>query len=156
MRILFFAVFLFIIAGCSTTSQFPAPASDKGEEVTSPYESDVLDSATESIQKEMPSKTPVTARDLDQDHSAQQELPAVSYLLNLAENALEEEDFEKANALADRALKIERKTARAYLILALVQDRQGSIQRAYSLAKQGLLYTSEKTDVGKGLVALTK
>lgn len=97
----------------------------------------------------------ITENPVARDREAvQPESDAVRYLLDNAERSLEIEDYSRAQALADRALRIERTTARAYLISALVQLGYGDILKAQDLARQGLLYTSSETNIGRKLLAV--
>lgn len=73
------------------------------------------------------------------------ENPAVVHLLDRAEQAVSRDELSLAEALADRALRIQRTAARGYLILATVQLDNGNLRRASDLARQGLLYTPENS-----------
>jgi len=109
----------------------------------------------ENVSKEPP-QTPVLARDLSREKRKEEELPAVAYLLNQAQSALDKNEFNQAAALADRALQIDRKSSRTYLILALVEAYNGRPNLVRQLAKQGLLYTSPNSSIGRQLSALVK
>ena len=84
------------------------------------------------------------------------ESEAVKYLLDSAEQAIRADDYSRAQSLADRALRIERRSARAYLVFAEVQHRTGNIGGALDFARQGLAYASEDSDVGQELVKILK
>ena len=96
-------------------------------------------------------QAPVSVRSLDREEL---ELPAVAYLLDQAEDALINNDLDRAAALSDRALQIERKSARAYLIIARAHQLGNNLRSALSSARQGLLYTTENSFVGRQLTAL--
>lgn len=84
------------------------------------------------------------------------EVYAVEHLLNQAEQAGSQRDFDLAEALAERALRIQRTAARAYLVLAQVQVGLNNKDRASDFAQQGLLYTSEGSSLELRLLRLLK
>ena len=84
------------------------------------------------------------------------ESDAVSYLLNEAERALDNKEIDRAIALADRAIQVERKSPRAYLILAQAYYAENKLGLVVELAKQGLLYAAENSPVGKKLLRLSR
>ena len=100
-----------------------------------------------------PAHAPVIAREIERQEP---ELEAVKYLLNQAEDALENSETGRAGALLNRVLQIDRKSPRAYLVLAKVFYLEENPGQAKVTAQQGLLYTSRYTPVGRQLTKLAQ
>ena len=109
--------------------------------------------ASDTTNTTEPSGAPVLVRDIASEIN---ESDAVSYLLNEAERALDNKEIDRAIALADRAIQVERKSPRAYLILAQAYYAENKLGLVVELAKQGLLYAAENSPVGKKLLRLSR
>lgn len=125
-----FALFVsFVITGCAT-----APTNDERE----PDANATINSPTGASGSRSDVSTRVPRADEQSD--VEPENAAVTFLLNSAEGAIEENEHAKAQALVDRALRIQRTAARAYLVAARIQMEQGDEFEAQNLARQGVVY----------------
>lgn len=153
----FFYALMFFCAlanfsGCSSLPAESAPHTDESGTAEGTVTSGAEDNSKQDKQG-LPPQAPVVARELPKQPA---ELEAVTYLLDQAQLALDNADADKANALSTRALKIDRKSPRAYLVLAesyLVQKKRAL---ARSTAKQGLLYAAKNSVIGRQLQQLAK
>jgi len=137
---------LLFFAGCTTAPDLPEePVSNRSGET----HGDSSEQQETSI--EPPAHAPVAVRELEETET---ELPAVAYLLNQAEVALNKNESDRASALSARALQIDRKSPRAYLVLAQAYRLEGDLSRATASARQGLLYVSENSEIGRQLKEL--
>lgn len=144
---LFFALcfsVMLVFSGCSSV-----PDIEENTKVDSPAEQEgnAVEGTTEENVKPPP-QSPVLAREIKDQ---QPELDAVKYLLDQALQALENNETERAIALSDRALKVDRKSPRAYLVLAQAYYLEKRSDRARITARQGLLYTSAGSFIGRQL-----
>lgn len=137
-----------VFAGCSSVQKAP-PLSERDLPDAGAVPEDQRPSSEQEV--EAPAKAPVLARDVEEKEP---ELAAVTYLLDQAEEALANNEPDRAGALSDRAIQIDRKSPRAYLIMALSHLAENKLDHAIASARQGLLYTSEKSEVGQKLKAL--
>lgn len=142
----FFALFvsaLLLLSGCASSPKSPSQ-SDTAKQQTN----EELVVSPKPSHTEKPAQAPVIARDMDRQP---EELEAVTYLLDQAQLALKGLNAERASALSMRALQIERKSPRAYLILAQSYLVQKKSDLSKATAKQGLLYAPRQSLLGQKL-----
>ncbi len=72
--------------------------------------------------------------------SLQQANSALRHLQQLAEEAVAKQDYDRANALLERALRLAPYQAATYLELARVKSASGDVLQALVFAERGLLY----------------
>lgn len=123
------------IAGCAT-----APLSEDDQR-----DADVL---IESVSGELEHaagarRAPPVA---DEQIDLAPENAAVAYLLDSAEIASNQREFAKAEALVERALRIQRTAVRAYRVAATIQVQQGNSIKAENLARQGMVYAVDGSE----------
>ena len=147
IRCFVFAMVLPVIGCVTTPDQQTGPVESNGE-LAEPGKR-----RTEDSMPDEPAQEPILAREIQQQEP---ELAAVKYLLDQAQKALDNFEVDRASALSDRALQIDRKSPRAYLVLAQIQSLKKKPEQARVIARQGLLYTPENSLVGQQLLALTQ
>ncbi|WP_020210876.1 tetratricopeptide repeat protein [Gilvimarinus chinensis] len=160
--ILMSGVLLMLLGGCSTTSGPGAPVSDAGGAPAPP-------SQRQPEQEQAPEpETP--QRDnggwqITQPPAERQTAPntqpatpraagtnsAVNSLLNQADGYYQQADFSRAIASAERALRIDRRSAKAYLMLAQSYWQMGGLSQAEQFARQGLRYAGDDRALTRAL-----
>lgn len=145
-----------LLAGCASGPPVYPPIDETGSESTR-IEPDIVSPASNPAplppSVDADANPVVTAQRVEE---IQRESPAIVYLLDQAEQALLAKDYVTAGSLADRALRLDRTAARAYLVGAQVLFEQGHIQMGLNLAKQGVLYSSEDSRDGRFLRQLVR
>lgn len=141
-----------LLAGCA--SQPGAPVSDAGES-----RGGVLDTRPAGA----PEQTETPAEDnsgwrLSQPEPAKPAPPpggnsdsAVNALLGQAERYYGDGDYQHAIASAERALRIDRRSARAYLLLAQSYWRLAVPAQSEQFARQGLRYSGSDASLTRAL-----
>lgn len=133
---------LFLLLGCTSSQRIP----DASEE--SPQNGVEGGGQETSVPTELPPDGAVAVREIE---AVQVELAAVKYLLDSAQEALLNNQLDRAEAVANRALKIDRRAARAYLVKAEAQYRLENYQQSLVTAEQGLIYAPSDSNIGIGL-----
>ncbi|MCP8899099.1 tetratricopeptide repeat protein [Gilvimarinus xylanilyticus] len=76
---------------------------------------------------------------------------AVVSLLNQAAGYYQQNDYPRAIASAERALRIDRRSAEAYLVLAKSYYQSGDETQAAQFARQGLRYSGDNRKLDRAL-----
>ncbi len=119
-----------LLQACAAPGQ-RAPVSDPGAESGPSVE-------------ERPSSIPVRSVPVE-------DLPAVRGLLQQANSHYSDGDWSAAIAAAERGLRIERRVADFYLVLARSYQQLGELERAREFARQGIRYTQPDDSVRHAL-----
>lgn len=126
--------------GCTPYSQQPsprpAPTTSKPAVTTKP-------STTPAVVQPQPGVVPRPAVSLN---------PAAVSLSRQARNQYLAQDYQGAIATAERGLRIERRAADLYLVLAQAYMQLGQSQKAEMFVQQGLRFAPRGSDVASGLL----
>lgn len=136
-----------LIAGCvlafigctpysQQTSPRPAPAPSKPASATKP-------AVTPTVVQPQPGAVPKPAVSLN---------PAAISLARQARSQYLAQDYQGAIATAERGLRIERRAADLYLVLAQAYVQLGQPQKAEMFVQQGLRFAPQGSDVASGLL----
>jgi hypothetical protein len=131
---------VFAIVGCSTTStqqpQHPTPVIDRPS-VVKPGQPAVVQPQPGAV----PKPVPVVALN-----------PAAQSLAKQARQQYLAQDYQGAIATAERGLRIERRAADLYLVLAQSYVQLGLPQKAEMFVQQGLRFAAQGSDAAQGLL----
>lgn len=130
---------VFAIGGCSTSSQqpqTPAPVIDRPGTVVKPGEPAVVQPQPGAVPK------PVPVVSLN---------PAAQSLAKQARQQYLSQDYQGAIATAERGLRIERRAADLYLVLAQSYVQLALPEKAKMFVQQGLRFAAPGSDVAQGL-----
>lgn len=130
---------VFIIVGCTTSThqpQTPAPVISKPTSVAKPGEPAVVQPQPGAVPKPVPSVA------LN---------PAAQSLAKQARQQYLSQDYQGAIATAERGLRIERRAADLYLVLAQSYVQLALPEKAKMFVQQGLRFAAPGSDVAQGL-----
>ena len=143
---------ILLAAGCSTVPSTQHPQQPSQQSPQSGPQSQTSDKAP-AAEPASPPSAPVAVREVARKEP---EPEAVAYLLDQSQSELNRARYVQAQVLAERALRIDRKAARAYLLLAKIHKASGDLVRAKQFARQGLLYVDSGSSVGRALKQILK
>ena len=83
-------------------------------------------------------------------------IPLIEQLVGQSSQALSDQRYTQAINLAERGLRIDRKEARFYLVLARSYRGLNNNKQSVYFAKQGLRYASKNTSEYASLIALAR
>lgn len=130
---------VFVIVGCTTSThqpQTPAPVISKPTSVVKPGEPAVVQPQPGAVPKPVPSVS------LN---------PAAQSLAKQARQQYLSQDYQGAIATAERGLRIERRAADLYLVLAQSYVQLALPEKAKMFVQQGLRFAAPGSDVAQGL-----
>lgn len=130
---------VFVIVGCTTSThqpQTPAPVISKPTSVVKPGEPAVVQPQPGAV----PKPVPVIALN-----------PAAQSLAKQARQQYLSQDYQGAIATAERGLRIERRAADLYLVLAQSYVQLALPEKAKMFVQQGLRFAAPGSDVAQGL-----
>ncbi|MGV8835892.1 tetratricopeptide repeat protein [Cellvibrio sp.] len=128
-----------VIVGCTTSThqpQTPAPVISKPTSVVKPGEPAVVQPQPGAV----PKPVPVIALN-----------PAAQSLAKQARQQYLSQDYQGAIATAERGLRIERRAADLYLVLAQSYVQLALPEKAKMFVQQGLRFAAPGSDVAQGL-----
>lgn len=128
-----------VIVGCATSThqpQTPAPVISKPTSVVKPGEPAVVQPQPGAVPKPVPSVA------LN---------PAAQSLAKQARQQYLSQDYQGAIATAERGLRIERRAADLYLVLAQSYVQLALPEKAKMFVQQGLRFAAPGSDVAQGL-----
>lgn len=135
---IFWSASLVLLSACTSTST-AVSVRDIEAAPTEPTVSYRVDAPTQA------KSTPVY------QERASRSLPIVERIFNDADAALAARQWERAIALAERGLRIERKEPRFYWVLATAYEQLSNIKQSQSFAKQGLRYVEKNSALARQL-----
>ena len=132
---------LFVLAGCATHSDYPSYPAPQPQEPVKP--------APVVVQPQpgavTPAPVPAPAMVLN---------PAAVSLAKQARGQYQAQDYQGAIATAERGLRIERRAADLYLVLAQSYVQLGSPDKAKMFVQQGKRFATPGSDAAQGLLRL--
>ena len=147
--VLGFCVLLMLTTGCASVAPYAEDSSSTPSTREAESKARGQDVATRKAPSERSGEVRAPIAREAEDFSG--EIEAVRFILDQAEQSLNVEDYRKALSLTERALRIQAKAPRAYLIAAQSYRQQGEAEQARNIAKQGLLYASPRTTLHHSL-----
>lgn len=140
-----------LFSGCAT--QAPAPTHQSSAiEKTSPApkaEQPIPPKPTEPVVVEQPQPVPSTAPVENKPQNL-----AVNSLVQQAKAQYAAKNYAGAIATAERGLRIDRRAAELYLVLAQSYLQQANLQVAQQFVQQGIRYSQAGSEVAQSLLAL--
>lgn len=135
---LLIAGFVLTFVGCTPYSQQPSPRT-----APAPSKSTTVKPATPPVVQPQPGVVPKPAVSLS---------PAAVSLARQARNQYLAQDYQGAIATAERGLRIERRAADLYLVLAQAYVQLGQSQKAEMFVQQGLRFAPQGSEVASSLL----
>lgn len=130
---------VFAIVGCATSTQppqTPPPVVDRPGSIVKPGEPAVVQPQPGAV----PKPAPTVALN-----------PAAQSLAKQARQQYQSQDYQGAIATAERGLRIERRAADLYLVLAQSYVQLALPEKAKMFAQQGLRFAAPGSDTAQGL-----
>lgn len=129
-----------LMVGCATSTYEPVPTPE-----TLPPETDQL--PDEPLPPEVIAPEPVKPAPVVVTPN-----PAVESLIRLARTQYQSQNYQGAIATAERGLRIDRRSADLYLVLAQSYVQLALPQKAKMFVQQGLRYAQQGSDAAFGLM----
>lgn len=128
-----------LLVGCASSPNYgPAPVSDRN--ATPPYVGPGQAQPSSAVVTPQPDSVPSVAPTSPTPSPVADVNPAAQSLAKQARNMYSLKDYQGAIATAERGLRIDRRAADLYLVLAQSYDALGQTQKAASFVQQGLRY----------------
>ncbi len=137
--VLFLLIVISVFTGCATSIQSPrnpAPVVERPADVAKPSQPAVVQPQPGAVPKPVPSVS------LN---------PAAQSLAKQARQQYLSQDYQGAIATAERGLRIERRAADLYLVLAQSYVQLALPEKAKMFVQQGLRFAAPGSDVAQGL-----
>lgn len=143
---------LMMLVGCASSPSGPAPVSDRND--IPPYVARGQAPAAPAVVTPQPDSLPTTTAPSVSTPQVADVNPAAQSLAKQARNMYSLKDYQGAIATAERGLRIDRRAADLYLVLAQSYDALGQTQKAVNFVNQGLRYAPAGSSTASSLQRL--